>query len=95
MDLTGLPMVFAVWAGRKGTFTPERERALAESYQYGKQHIDEIVESEYAARGASKELVHEYLTRSIVYELGPQEYAGMELYLANVKRVNEQVLARK
>ena len=93
--LTGLPMVFAVWAGRTGTLTAERERAFIESYQFGKQHIDEIVQSEFEARGASQELVHQYLTRYIVFELGAEEYEGMNLYLSNVKRLKQQVLARK
>jgi predicted solute-binding protein len=95
MKLTGLPMVFAVWAGRKGMRTPERERAFIDSYQFGKQHIDQIVESEYAARGVSKDLVREYLTRYIVFELGDKEYEGMNLYLKNVLRLKDQVLARK
>ena len=95
LRLTGLPMVFAVWAGRKGTFTPERERAFQESYQFGKRNMDSIVEAEYEVRGVSRELVHEYLTRYIVFELGPREYEGMGTYLAQVKRINERVLARK
>ena len=95
MTLTGLPMVFAVWAGRTGTFTAQRERAFIDSYLFGKQHIDAIVAAEFAARGASKELVHEYLTRYIVYELGARDYEGLDLYLASVKTIEEQVLARK
>ena len=95
MKLTGLPMVFAVWAGRKGTLTAERAGAFIESYQFGRRHIDAIVESEYSARGVAKGLVREYLTRYIVFELGAKEYEGMDMYLANVKRMNEQVLARK
>ena len=95
LRLTGLPMVFAVWAGRKGMLTADRERAFVESYQFGKREIDKIVEAEYAARGASKELVYEYLTRYIVFELGAKEYEGMDLYLASVKRIKSQVLARK
>ena len=95
MKLTGLPMVFAVWAGRQGTLTAERERAFLESYEFGKQHIEEIVDGEYVARGASRELVREYLTRYIVFELGSREYEGMDAYLAQVKRLNQRVLARK
>lgn len=92
MTLTGLPMVFAVWAGRKGVWTKELEAGFLASYQYGKQHIDQIVEAEFAARGASRELVREYLTRYIVFELGEREYAGMERYLENVKRLKERAV---
>lgn len=96
LQLTGLPMVFAVWAGRKGTHTPQREQAFIDSYRFGKRHIDAIVASEHATRGASASLVHEYLTRTIVFELGDREYQGMEAYLSNVKRLlKEPVLARK
>ena len=96
MNLTGLPMVFAVWAGRKGTLTSEREQAFIDSYRFGKRNIENIIESEYEARGASKDLVREYLTRYIVFELGEREYEGMDLYLSHVKRLSaEPVLARK
>jgi chorismate dehydratase len=95
VKLTGLPMVFAVWAGRKGMHTPQRERALVDSYQFGRQHMDTIADVEYEMRGVSRGLVHDYLTRNIVFELGEREYQGMDAYLAQVKRLRDQVLARK
>ena len=95
LHLTGLPMVFAVWAGRAETHSKEREQAFIDSYQFGKQHIDGIVEAECKVRGVSKDLIRQYLTRYVVFELGDKEYEGMNLYLSNVKRLNEQVLARK
>ena len=95
MKLSGLPMVFAVWAGRQGMLTPQRERAFLQSYEFGKRNIETIVDSEFKARGALRQLVHEYLTRYIVFELGPREYEGMDTYLAQVKRIQERILARK
>jgi predicted solute-binding protein len=96
MKLTGLPMVFAVWAGRNGTLTREREQAFIDSYAFGKQHIEEIIESEHKVRGVSKDLVREYLTRYIVFELRDREYEGMNAYLSSVKRLSSQaILARK
>jgi len=79
--MTGLPMVFAVWAGRKGCVTPELAKAFVESYRYGCTHMDEIVAAEAVRRGFSPEVVREYLTRHIVHELGPRDYEGMELFL--------------
>ena len=35
VEMTGLPMVFAVWAGRKGVITPEVAEAFRESCRYG------------------------------------------------------------
>jgi chorismate dehydratase len=81
-DMTGLPMVFAVWAGRHEIVTPALTNAFRESYQYGRQHLEQIVASESARRGFAPELVREYLTRHIVHELGPREYEGMELFLS-------------
>jgi len=79
--MTGLPMVFAVWAGRKGFVTPELAKAFVESYRYGCTHMDEIVAAESMSRGFPPQVVREYLTRYIVHELGPRDYEGMELFL--------------
>jgi len=79
--MTGLPMVFAVWAGRKGCVTPELAKAFVESYRYGCTHMDEIVAAESMSRGFPPQVVREYLTRYIVHELGPRDYEGMELFL--------------
>ena len=46
VEMTGLPMVFAVWAGRKGTVTPELTAAFQESCRYGLDRLEEIVAAE-------------------------------------------------
>jgi chorismate dehydratase len=81
VEMTGLPMVFAVWAARKGVVTDEVVEAFRASCRYGLEHMDEIVESESVRLGFSPELVRDYLTRHIVHELGPREYQGMDLFL--------------
>ena len=86
-ELTGLPMVFAVWAGRKEVVTPEVAQAFRDSCRYGRAHIEEIVAAESARREFPPELVREYLTRYIVHELGPREYEGMRLFLNYASRV--------
>ena len=87
--LTGLPMVFAVWAGRNEVHTPEAEQAFIESCRYGMAHMDEIVSHEHFARGVSAELAREYLTRYIVFELGEAEYRGMDRFLAEAAELPE------
>jgi predicted solute-binding protein len=86
VTMTGLPMVFAVWAGRKGVVTPEVVAAFLESCRYGLDRMEEIVAAESAARGFAPELVRQYLTRNIVHELGPRDYQGMELFLKYASR---------
>jgi chorismate dehydratase len=81
VEMTGLPMVFAVWAGRKGVVTPEVVAAFRESWRYGREHMEEIVAAESPRLGFSPEFVREYLTRHIVHELGPRDYEGMDLFL--------------
>ena len=81
VEMTGLPMVFAVWAARKGTVTPELVEAFRGSCHYGLERMEEIVAAESARLGFAPELVRDYLTRHIVHELGPPEYQGMELFL--------------
>ncbi len=86
VELTGQPMVFAVWAGRRGAVTPDVSQAFRESCRFGRERIDEIVALESAARGFEPELVREYLTRHIVHELGPADYAGLDLFLSYTEK---------
>lgn len=78
--MTGLPMVFAVWAAR-----PEAPGKSAEpflrSLQFGMEHLEDIVRSEHAKRQITEDLAREYLTRHIVFELGEAEYQGLDRFL--------------
>ncbi len=82
VDMTGLPMVFAVWAGRRELITDELERAFVESCRFGLRHVDDIVAAEHALRGITADLARTYLTEHIAFELDDRDYAGMELYLS-------------
>jgi predicted solute-binding protein len=81
MEMTGLPMVFAIWAGRRGTVARDVAGTFLDSCRYGRERLEEIVEAESPRRGFPPGLVREYLTRHIVHQLGPREYQGMELFL--------------
>jgi chorismate dehydratase len=81
VEMTGLPMVFAVWAARKGVVTAGVVKAFRESCRYGLDRMDEIVAAESARLGFGTPLVRDYLTRHIVHELGTREYQGMDLFL--------------
>ena len=94
-SITGLPMVFAVWAGRSERVAPLRSRgidaAFRDSLDYGLQHINPMVEEESRRRGFSNDLVHRYLTRHIRYHIGPREQAGMDCFLQYAGVLEEQV----
>lgn len=81
VEMTGYPMVFAVWAGREEAVTPEVEQAFLASCRYGRERIEEIVAAEASLRGFTAEVAREYLTERIAHELGPRDYEGMDLFL--------------
>jgi chorismate dehydratase len=80
-EITGLPMVFAVWAGRKQYIHEPYGQAFLDSCRYGLAHIDEIVVHEAPARGFSEALVREYLTRYIRFEFSESHYTAIDTYL--------------
>lgn len=79
--MTGLPMVFAVWSGRKEIMQPAFEQAFLDSCRYGLAHVDEIVLEQAPIRGITPQLAREYLTRNIVFELAARDHEGLDLYL--------------
>jgi chorismate dehydratase len=88
-EMTGLPMVFAIWAGRKESITPEVEAVFHASYRFGREHLEDIIRIEAAPRGISTELAREYLTRHIICETTAAEYEGLELFLRYARAAHE------
>ncbi len=86
--MTDLPMVFAVWAAHRRY----AEQPFRDSLQFGMEHMDEIVASEYANRGISPELAREYLTRNVTFDLGPSERAGLDLFLQYAREIHQTEL---
>jgi chorismate dehydratase len=80
VQMTGLPMVFAVWAARAELPTQDPKPFL-DSMHFGRAHIDDIARSEYAKVGVSEDLARSYLRDNIVFELGDREYAGLKMFL--------------
>jgi chorismate dehydratase len=81
VSLTGLPMVFAVWAGRKEVVREAHGQVFLDSLRYGLAHMDDMVRAEALARQFDPDLVRRYLTHHIVFELGDRDYEGMRLYI--------------
>jgi predicted solute-binding protein len=81
VEITGLPMVFAVWAARRGVADESVAQAFRDSCRYGLDHMEDIVAAETARLGLAPELLRNYLALHIVHELGPRDYQGMRLFL--------------
>lgn len=80
VEMTGLPMVFAVWAAKEHV-DPSAAGVFEESKRHGLSHIDEIVQMESEARSFDPNLVREYITGHISYDLGRRERLAVDRYL--------------
>ena len=94
LELTGLPMVFAVWAGTPSVVVPELEQIFKASCRFGLQHLREIAASEGPARGIAKPLALEYFEKNIVFELGEREYRGLDLFLQYAAEFDSQTVLK-
>ncbi len=79
-NLTKLPMVFALWAGKPKLALHELIEVTRGSYEFGRAHLAEIIERESLERGFSQALADEYLRRNIRFEIGPRERQGLETF---------------
>jgi chorismate dehydratase len=77
---SGLPMVFAVWAGRREFLTANAAEAFLASYRWGWDHVDEMVERASSERGFDKNLARAYFTSHIVYPLSARHLEGLALF---------------
>jgi cyclic dehypoxanthinyl futalosine synthase len=79
--LSGLPMIFALWAARPGRVSPEDVQELSRAAQHGLGLRTEIAQRFAAERGGDPERFRRYLTQRIRYGLGPYELQGLEAFL--------------
>jgi chorismate dehydratase len=93
-EMTGLPMVFAVWAARAGL--PKQDPApFADSLRFGMDRIEDIVRQEHPKLGITAELARDYLTRNITFELSDREYRGLTTFLQYASELHAQPETRK
>lgn len=79
-DATGLPFVWAVWAGREGCVAPEGVRAMQGARDRGISRPEELAAAYFAADRARQAVGARYLRDNIKYSLGTQEQAGLERF---------------
>jgi predicted solute-binding protein len=94
--LTGLPMVFAVWAARRAVPESSYDAAdFIESAHYGMADLDRIVAEEHATRGMPEALIREYLTRNVTFFLRDNRLEGMRRFLTLVRELPAEISATK
>jgi chorismate dehydratase len=82
MEFTGLPFVFAFWAGRQDVLTPDQVRRLAQARVQGAQRIGEIARDFSAESGGDAAFYERYLRDYICFDLGDAEIAGLKRFYA-------------
>jgi cyclic dehypoxanthinyl futalosine synthase len=85
--LSGLPMVYAVWAARPGVLAPEDVAEIARAAQQGLGMRTEIAQAFARERGGDAERYRRYLTHRIRFGLGPYEVQGLEAFLARAAKL--------
>lgn len=76
-ELTGLPFVYAFWAGKQGSLTPGEVELLIASKNLGMSAFDEIAEVHARGRTQPASFYASYLRGNLVYDLGDRERSGL------------------
>jgi chorismate dehydratase len=79
-EWTGLPFVFAVWAGPRAY--PELHGAFLRCYETNVTRLQELARQRAAGDAVRAELLESYWTHSIRYRLGDREAQGLMRYLS-------------
>jgi chorismate dehydratase len=77
---TGLPFVFAVWAG-PGAGAPGLAAGLGACYRENAERLPALAERAAAGDPARRDLIESYLRTNIRYRLGSRENEGLARYL--------------
>jgi chorismate dehydratase len=75
--LTGLPFVYAFWAGRPGALTPDGVARLQRSLAEGRANLDAIAARHAGGVARREARYRSYLRENVVFELGEEEQAGL------------------
>ncbi len=79
-NFTGLPFVFAFWAGHREAMLSKHRQAFEDSRNYGLAHVDEIA-AEYAPKLNMKvQGAKVYLTENIDYSLDEENRKGLRYF---------------
>ena len=89
---TGLPFVFALWAGRSGAKLAGLRKDFEESRDFGLARVDEIAEEFAPKYGLRPREVKVYLTENIDYTLDEENLEGLRLFykLARETEITER-----
>ena len=93
-EMTGLPFVYAFWAGHPGAIDPEGVRRLQRARDDGAAAVGDVARQFFPGDPARQETGARYLRERIRYRLGPREQAGVERFLQLAVEVGAAPAAR-
>ena len=76
-EFSGLPFVFAFWAGRQGALMPHQAQRLVDARLEGVRRISEIARDFSRDSGGDVTVYEKYLHDNICFDLGGRELAGL------------------
>lgn len=77
---TGLPFVYAFWAGWPDAVTPEQVDRLQRARDEGVAQADDVARAYYSGEPDRQAVARRYLRDNIRYMLGADELAGLEAF---------------
>jgi chorismate dehydratase len=92
-ELTGLPFVYAAWAGRPGALGPAHVAALVAARDRGLAALDAIAADAAGGDPARAGTFAAYLRHNLRYTFGPREQAGLERFHALAAEVGSTTRA--
>jgi chorismate dehydratase len=85
---TGLPFVYAFWAGRPDLVTPDDVALLQQARDAGVEHSDDVAREYFRNDPARQVIAASYLRNNIQYYLGDEAYAGLQAFYRYAAELN-------
>jgi len=79
-EMTGLPFVWAFWAGPAGSVGPDVVRLLQDAAAAGMAHSDEIADAYCAPRADDQRLARRYLREHLRFQLDDRAIEGLRRF---------------
>ncbi|MEZ5317660.1 MAG: menaquinone biosynthesis protein [Vicinamibacterales bacterium] len=80
--MTGLPFVWAVWAGRPDAAGPDVVAALQQAAEAGMARTDEIADAYCESQPDRRPIARAYLRENLMFRLTPRALDGLRAYYA-------------
>lgn len=86
-EMTGLPFVYAFWAGREAALTPEHVHTLHRAKAYSMTRIPEIAADHARTHAHPAAFYASYLRDHLQYPFGSDERAGLQAFYRRAHRL--------